>query len=126
MKNIIDAIKKWLVDKPKWVKIVCIIVCSLGVGLATWFGITSCASLSVGSMKVKTDKVEVEGNDINIKNKDPKLSFANDVYSECLKTSNYAELVEVLDSYGFTTKTWYDFLNGNNMIALEREICYVN
>lgn len=134
----IEKIKEWLENKPKWLKITVTIICSLVIGLGTWFGITSCLSLNIGECDVNTPSVNVNvrelGVDISKDNSSvdvgkvalavpvDSLEYANKVYSDVLKCANHSDLVVCLNKYGFTPESWCDYLNRNSFIALENSI----
>lgn len=71
----ISKIKEWLSSKPLWLKIVVTIVCVALLGLGSWFGLQSCASVSVDKFNVNTDEVQVDVEGVNIDPKEVSLSY---------------------------------------------------
>ena len=65
----VDKIKEWLVDKPKWLKIVVVLVMCLLLGAGVWFGVSSCASVDIDKFNVNTDKVQVDVEGVKVEPK---------------------------------------------------------
>lgn len=100
----INKIKDWLKDKPLWIRIVLPIILCLGIGAGVWFGVTSCASFDVGSFKVKTDKVEIETNEVHLKSKvksEETTKYVDSFIIECDKASSVSQLDFICKHYGF-------------------------
>lgn len=62
----ISKIKEWLSSKPLWLKIVVTIVCVALLGLGSWFGLQSCASVCIDKFNVNTDEVQVDVEGVKI------------------------------------------------------------
>lgn len=69
----IDKLKKFLSDKPLWLKIVVSIFCIFIIGLSAWFGLSSCASVDVDKLNVNTDKVQVDVEGVKVHPKEVSL-----------------------------------------------------
>lgn len=116
----INKIKEWLKDKPLWLRIVLPIILCLGLGAGVWFGISSCATFDVGSFRVKTDKVEIETNEVHLKSQAKNNSTDTTVkkfITECQSAVSVSALDSVCVRYGFNdtedAKLWLS-ANGYN------------
>ena len=82
----IDKLKKFISDKPLWIKIVVSIFCIFIIGFSAWFGFTSCASVDVDKLNVNTDKVQVDVEGVKVHPKDVSLvNNRDDAFNHCYR-----------------------------------------